>query len=133
MTVLIISANTFPFSPSGPAYVAGAAQGAGHRVEVFDCFFLEDPIHELKEHISRLNPDVIGISIRSVAGKIVDDNAEFHTKPFDAQVLVKEIVDCIKRTSKAHVVLGGPGFNYYGQEWLDGISGFHGIARLRAF
>lgn len=87
MNVLIISANTFRFSPSGPAYVAGAARDVGHTVEVFDCLWVEDPIPELEEHISRFKPDVIGISIRTVAGKIVDENAEFHTKPFDARIL----------------------------------------------
>ncbi len=35
MKVLIISANFLPASPSGPAYIAGAALEAGHDVEVF--------------------------------------------------------------------------------------------------
>ena len=68
MHVLIISANTFNFSPSGQAYVAGAAREAGHEVEVFDCLFAKDPVHELNEHIQRFSPEVIGISIRTVAG-----------------------------------------------------------------
>jgi hypothetical protein len=33
MKVLIISANTLPASPTGPAYIAGAALAAGHQVE----------------------------------------------------------------------------------------------------
>jgi len=127
MNVLIISANTFPFSPSGPAYIAGAACNAGHTVEVFDCLFAKDPIHELEEHITGFNPDVIGISIKTVAGKVADENAEFHTKPFDARILVKELVNCIKRISHSHIVLGGPGFNYYGQEWLEYLDLDYGI------
>ena len=35
MKILIISANTLPAAPSGPAYVAGAALSAGHTVEIF--------------------------------------------------------------------------------------------------
>jgi radical SAM superfamily enzyme YgiQ (UPF0313 family) len=127
MNVLIISANTFPFSPSGPAYVAGAARDAGHTVDMFDCLFAEDPIPELENHITRFNPDVIGISIRTVAGKIVDENAEFWTTPFDARILVKEIVDCIQQISQAHIVLGGPGFNYYGREWLEYLDLEYGL------
>jgi radical SAM superfamily enzyme YgiQ (UPF0313 family) len=131
--VLVISANTFSGSPSGPAYVAGAARDAGHTVEVFDCLFARDPIHELEEHVARFEPDVIGISIRAVAGKIVDKSAEFHTRSFDARVLVKEILDCLKRITQAHVVLGGCGFNYYGPEWLDYLDldyGLRGEAEL---
>jgi len=81
MNVLIISADTFPFSPCGPSYVAGAACDVGHTVEVFDCLLAKKPIPELEEHVHRFKPDVIGISIRTVAGKIVDENAEFHTRP----------------------------------------------------
>ena len=69
MKVLIISANTFSCSPSGPAYVAGAAREAGHAVEVFDYLFAQDPVRELEEHVARFGPDVIGISIRAVAGR----------------------------------------------------------------
>jgi hypothetical protein len=127
MNVLIISANTFSCSPSGPAYVAGAARDAGHTVEVFDCLFAQDLIRELEEHAARFAPDVIGISIRTVAGKIVDADAEFGTRPFDARVLVKEIVDCLKRITRAHIVLGGCGFNYYGAEWLEYLELDYGL------
>ena len=81
MNVLIIPASTFPFSPCGPSYVAGAACDVGHTVEVFDCLVAKNPIPELEEHVHRFKRDVMGISIRTVAGKIVDENAEFHTRP----------------------------------------------------
>jgi radical SAM superfamily enzyme YgiQ (UPF0313 family) len=127
MKVLIISANTFRFSPSGPAYIAGAARDAGYTVEVFDCLFADDMIRELEEHITRFKPDVIGISIRTVTGLIPDETAEFHMKPFDTRVLVKEMVDCIKRLSSAPIVPGGPGFNYYGPDWLDYLNLDYGL------
>jgi pyruvate-formate lyase-activating enzyme len=117
--VLIISSNTLPFSPSGPAYVAGAALNAGHTVEVFDCLFAKDLLSELDEHITRFNPDVIGISIRLVTGDIIDESAEFNTRRFDVRPQVKEMVERIKHISSAHIVLGGPGFNYYGRDWLE--------------
>jgi len=72
MKVLIISSNTLPASPSGPAYVAGAALNSGHTVEVFECLFAKDLVSELEEEITRFNPDVIGISIRLVHGYIID-------------------------------------------------------------
>ncbi len=93
MKVLIISSNTLPFSPSGPAYVAGAALNAGHTVEVFDCLFAKDVLRELDEHLTRFNPDVIGISIRLVTGDIIDESAEFNTRRFDVRPQVKDMVD----------------------------------------
>jgi radical SAM superfamily enzyme YgiQ (UPF0313 family) len=127
MKVLIISANTFRFSPCGPAYIAGAARDAGHTVEIFDCLFAGDTVHELEEHITRFQPDIIGISIRSVTGMVQDENAEFHMKPFDTRVLVKEIVDCIKRLTAAPIVPGGSGFNYFGPDWLEYLDLDYGL------
>ncbi|UCC88301.1 MAG: radical SAM protein [Anaerolineales bacterium] len=127
MKVLIISSNTLPFSPSGPAYVAGAALKAGHRVEVFDCLFSKDVPRELDEHLTRFNPDVIGISIRLVTGDIIDESAEFKTKRFDVRPDIKGLVDRIKQSSAAQIVLGGPGFNYYGRDWLEYLDLDYGI------
>jgi radical SAM superfamily enzyme YgiQ (UPF0313 family) len=127
MKVLIISSNTLPFSPSGPAYVAGAALNAGHRVEVFDCLFAKDVLRELDEHLTRFNPDVIGISIRLVTGDLVDESAEFNARRFDVRPDVKELVDRIKQSSSAQIVLGGPGFNYYGRDWLEYLDLDYGI------
>lgn len=127
MRVLLISTNTFPCSPAGPAYVAGAARNAGHVVDVFDCMFAQNPIQALETHATEFKPDVVAISIRSVAGKIVDESAEFHTRPFDARPSVKELVDCLKRTTQARIVLGGCGFNYYGPEWLAYLDLDYGI------
>jgi radical SAM superfamily enzyme YgiQ (UPF0313 family) len=107
--------------------VAGAAREAGHAVEVFDCMFAQDPVSELESHVARFSPDVVAISIRSVAGKIVDTGAEFHTKPFDARPPVKAMVDCLKRTTQAPIVLGGCGFNYYGSDWLAYLDVDYGI------
>jgi radical SAM superfamily enzyme YgiQ (UPF0313 family) len=127
MKVMIISSNTLSFSPSGPAYVAGAALNAGHKVEVFDCLFAKDVLRELDEHLTRFNPDVIGISIRLVTGDIMDESAEFNTKRFDVRPDIKDMVDRIKQRSSAHIVLGGPGFNYYGRDWLEYLDLDYGI------
>lgn len=127
MKILIISVTALPISPSGPAYIAGAARHAGHTVEIFDCLFAQDPVHALEEHITRFDPDVIGISIRLVHGYLIDESAEFHTKHLDLRIRVKELVNCIKRISRARIVLGGPGFNYYGRDWLEYLDLNYGI------
>jgi len=127
MKVLIISANTLPASPSGPAYIAGAALEAGHTVEVFEALFAQDLVGELESQISDFSPDVVGISIRLVHGFVLDEAAEFGTTHLDLRVRVKEIVDCVKRVSDAHIVLGGPGFNYYGPDWLEYLNLDYGL------
>ncbi len=127
MNVLIVSANQFNFSPSGPAYIAGAARDAGHKVEVFDCLFAGDIQSELAACLDRFRPDVVGISIRTVTGLYLAGAGEFNMQPFDSRVLVRNIVDCIKAHSSAHIVPGGPGFNYYGPDWLDYLGLDYGL------
>ncbi len=127
MKVLIISANFLPASPSGPAYIAGAALEAGHDVEVFEALFAKDLIGELKAHLDKFTPDVVAISIRLVHGFILDENAQYGTRHLDLRINVKEIVECIKQNLDAHIVLGGPGFNYYGPDWLEYLELDYGI------
>jgi hypothetical protein len=127
MKILIISTNTLPASPSGPAYVAGAALRAGHTVEVFECLFAQDLAGELQAQLLRFGPDVVGLSIRLVHGYLVDENAALNTRHVDLRGRVREVVDCIRQVSSAPIVLGGPGFNYYGPAWLDYLNLDYGI------
>ncbi|MCP4362676.1 MAG: radical SAM protein [Chloroflexi bacterium] len=127
MKALIISANALPASPSGPAYVAGAALAAGHTVEVFEALFAQDMAGELETQIASFRPDVVGISIRLAHGFVLDEGAEFGTRHLDLRVRVKQIVNCVKRVSDAHIVLGGPGFNYYGPDWLEYLNLNYGL------
>ena len=127
MKVLIGSANTLPAALTGPAYVAGAALKAGHTVEVFECLFAQDLLGELEDHVIRFNPDVIGISIRLVTGDIIAERAEFRTKHFDVRPMIKEMVNRIKHISGARIVLGGPGFNYFGRDWLEYLELDYGL------
>ncbi|MEW5956910.1 MAG: radical SAM protein [Chloroflexota bacterium] len=127
MKVLIVSTNTLPASPSGPAYIAGAALKAGHIVEVFECLFSQNLAAELAAHLARFKPDVIGVSIRLVHGFVIDENAAFNTRHLDLRLRVKEVVDCCKRVSPAPIILGGPGFNYYGRDWLGYLDLDYGL------
>jgi len=124
MKVLIVSSNRYqvpnPVFPIGPAYVAGAAVEAGHEVEVFDCCFAENVAIELERGISRFNPDVIGFSIRNVSTGLMFSHRSFRQE-------VKEITDSIRRISSAPIVLGGPGFNNFGCEWLEYLGLDYGI------
>jgi hypothetical protein len=127
MKVLIVSTNTLPASPAGPAYVAGAALKAGHTVEVFECLFADNLAVELKAQVARFAPDVIGISIRLVHGYVIDESAEFNTRHLDLRRRVKDVVDSIRQVTHAPIVLGGPGFNYYGGDWLEYLELDYGL------
>jgi hypothetical protein len=126
MRVLIISFSSFPSAPSGPATIAGAALQAGHTVEVFDCFLAPD-LSGLEAQITRFKPHVVGISIKFVTGDVVDQGAPFGTRHFDHRGRVKELVRRVQRASSAPIVLGGPGFNYFGPAWLDYLGLDYGI------
>lgn len=59
MKVLIISANFLPASPSGPAYIAGAALEAGYDVEVFEALIAKDVTRELVVRLATFTPEVV--------------------------------------------------------------------------
>ena len=127
MKVLIISANSLAASPTGPAYIAGAALRAGHTVEIFECLFAQDINAELKTCIDRFQPDLIGISIRLVHAYIIDASAPYNTRHLDLRKNVRQIVDVVRQATSAPIILGGPGFNYYARDWLEYLNLDHGI------
>jgi radical SAM superfamily enzyme YgiQ (UPF0313 family) len=127
MKVLMISTNTLPAAPSGPAYIAGAARDAHHIVRVFERLFAGDLETELSGVINEFQPDIVGISIRLVFGDELDPQAPFGTRHTDLRAGVKEIVEVVRHSSNAFIVLGGPGFNYYAVDWLNYLGLDYGL------
>lgn len=127
MKVLIISSNTLPAAPTGPVYVAGAVREAGHEVQIYERLFACDLATELTAKLTDFQPDVIGISIRLVFGDELDPAAPLGTRHTDLRPRIKEIADIIHQVSPAHIILGGPGFNYYARDWLDYLDLDYGI------
>jgi hypothetical protein len=127
MKILLISSNTLPAAPSGPAYVAGAVHQAGHEVRVFERLFANNLDDELAAVLLEFQPDVIGLSIRLVFGDELDVEAPFGTRHTDLRPRVREIVTIIREHSDAFIILGGPGFNYYAEDWLTYLDLDYGI------
>jgi radical SAM superfamily enzyme YgiQ (UPF0313 family) len=127
MKVLIISTNTLSSAPSGPVYLAGAVRQAGHEVQIYERLFAVDLINELAKKIDDFQPDVIGISIRLVFGDELDSEASLGTRHTDLRPRIKEIIDIVRQSSSARIVLGGPGFNYYARDWLEYLDLDYGI------
>ena len=127
MKVLIISTNTLPAAPLGPVYIAGAVRQAGHDVQVYERLFATDLADELAARLEDFQPDVVGISIRLVFGDEIDPAAPLGTRHTDLRPRVKEIVEIVRQSSRALIVLGGPGFNYYARDWLEYLDLEYGI------
>jgi radical SAM superfamily enzyme YgiQ (UPF0313 family) len=131
MKVLIVSSNRFKggamATPAGPAYIAGAAIAAGHDVDVVDRMFGDEGEMALEQRIRDFGPDVIALSIRYVHAVDRDEDARFRSRHLDLRGDAKAVSDCVKRVTDAPLVTGGPGFNYYGHEWLDYLDLDYGL------
>jgi radical SAM superfamily enzyme YgiQ (UPF0313 family) len=127
MKVLIISCDLRISTPAGAAYIAGAARKAGHIVKVFDSYLIGDLKGELQKKLAGFNPDVVGISITAVTSDTPDSESEFRTKYVDQRPKIKRIVETIKQHSEARIVLGGCGFNYYAENWLNYLDLDYGL------
>jgi len=127
MKVLLISSNSLPAAPTGPVYVAGAVREAGHEVQIYERLFAKDLERELTTLLENFQPDVIGVSIRLVFDDELGVDAPLGTRHTDLRPRVKEITEIVRHNTDVPIVLGGPGFNYYAQDWLEYLDLDYGI------
>jgi radical SAM superfamily enzyme YgiQ (UPF0313 family) len=121
LKVLLVSVNreTEPFTaaPLGLALVASTLRLAGHDVCVLDLLFAEDPETELRQSISSLSYDFIGVSVRNI-----ESSSRFLLPDY------KDVIGLIKRETNAPVVLGGPGYSIMPKAALQYLGADYGIA-----
>jgi len=124
MNVLLISANTetinMPVLPLGMAFVARAAEDAGHKITQVNMMAEPEALKTLPEHIKKVQPDVIGISIRNI-----DDQNSLQTK-FLLDT-VKAIIRQCRQHSNAQIVLGGAGYSIFPKSALSYLAADFGI------
>ncbi|MDP8266443.1 MAG: lipid biosynthesis B12-binding/radical SAM protein [Candidatus Aceula meridiana] len=124
MKVLLISSNVaktpYTIYPLGMSMVAAALKNAGINVEQRDYLKSEKSLDVLKEGLKKVEPDIVGISIRNI------DNVNLMNEQryIDA---VTDIVAMIKKNSKAVVVLGGSGFSIMPNVILQETGADYGI------
>ncbi len=124
MKILLISVNRermpAPVFPLGLAYIAGALRGADHSVEVVDLCFSQNVLEELKETLTRFQPELIGLSLRNL------DNL---TYPASISYLkeVEEVISISRQFSSAKVVIGGSGFSLAPRELLEHLDVDFGV------
>ncbi len=116
MRVFLVSVNResapYPVAPLGISYVAGAARRAGHEVELLDLCFSQDVEGDIDRAVRRFAPELIGISIRNV------DNLTF---PASVSYLdeIQAAVTALRRSSRAPIVAGGPGFSIFPERLMS--------------
>jgi len=125
MRVLLISANTelinMPVLPLGTAYIAAAADAAGHEVRMLDLMAQDKDIRIiLEEAVRDFSPRVIGISVRNIDDQCME-NTKFLLEP------VKAIVAECRSLSDVPIVLGGPGYSIFPKSALAYLKADMGI------
>ncbi len=124
MRVLLISANTeminMPVLPLGMAFVARAAEDAGHEVSQINLMTEPEALKTLAERIQTVQPDIIGISVRNI-----DD--QFSLQPRFLLDPVKAIVSTCRQNSEAKIVLGGAGYSIFPRHALTYLAADMGV------
>jgi radical SAM superfamily enzyme YgiQ (UPF0313 family) len=100
-----------PVIPIGACMVAEAAEESGHEVRLLDLMFADDPLVAIRREVERLKPDVIGLSVRNI------DNNDVQSPRFFVQDLIP-MIEAIRRTSSATLVLGGSAMSVMPEELL---------------
>jgi radical SAM superfamily enzyme YgiQ (UPF0313 family) len=124
MKVLLISAITerinMPVLPLGMAYVAAAAQNAGHDVNIVNLIMSGDVRGLVKTSVASFQPNVIGISVRNIDDQMMG-NPNFLLDP------VKDVVSECRNHTGAPIVLGGAGYSIFPLSALDYLKADMGI------
>ena len=124
MKILLISSNIakipYPVYPLGLSMVSKALQNAGNKVHLFDFFEKNMSLDALGENIKKINPEIIGISIRNI------DNVNILNEQRYIDV-VKKIVRRIKSHTNVKIVLGGSGFSIIPETILREVGADYGI------
>ena len=124
MKVLLISANTerinMPVLPLGLAFVARAAEDAGHEVSQINLMAEPEALKTLAERIRQVQPDIIGISVRNI-----DDQNSLQAR-FLLEPVISIIATC-RQNSEAKIVLGGAGYSIFPKEALSYLAADMGI------
>lgn len=107
--------------PIGLAYVAGHLDPDRHTVKVLDLMFAEDYVEETNRAVSSFAPDVVGISLRNF------DNQSYLDTQW-ALPMTRDVIDLVRKISKATVVCGGPAFSILPRECFQFLAPDLGVS-----
>ena len=112
MKILFIYQNPermpLPVAPLGMLTVAAAASHAGHIVTALDLSTSPNPSAEIKQRVTSFAPDAVGVSIR-VLTQAYSGEPGRRIHHIDG---AKTLVEFVRATTSAPIILGGPGFSH---------------------
>ncbi|MCW4024085.1 MAG: cobalamin-dependent protein [Candidatus Bathyarchaeota archaeon] len=110
-TPLLKTSGLLAAFPLGLAYLADALKS--HEVTVIDPNTSESPFETVKKAIAKINPDIIGLSLRNIDSALSSDNVSF----FEGfQYLLQTARE---NCSGAKIVVGGTGFSIFPNEIMN--------------
>ena len=124
MKVLLVSANTERLNmvtiPLGLGLVCAAVRAARHAVTFLDLLSETDPPAAVRAAIAKVQPDVIGISVRNID----DQNRD---APRFLLEQVEPLVGACRAATLAPIVLGGAGYSLFPREALAYLGADYGV------
>ena len=105
---LVSRMNAQPL-PIGMAYVAGHLDPARHQLKVLDLMFSEDYLAEVEEAVHEFQPELVGLSLRNLSNHSYLD-------PQWALPITRNVIDKVRESSSAPIVVGGPAFSLLPRE-----------------
>jgi len=124
MKVLLISANTetvnMPVLPLGLAFIARAAENAGHSIQMINIMDPEELLAAAERSIKAFAPDVIGISVRNIDDQAME-SPKFMLGP------VRSLIDVCKKATDSPIVIGGAGYSIFPEAALSYLGADFGI------
>ena len=123
MRVLLVNTNRYRFMspwPGGLAFLAQGLAGRGHEVEICDLMFARRPKRELTAAMARLDPGLVGFTIRNLDNQSMAD-------PRSPLPEIRDLVS-LARERGLPTVLGGTAFGTLPAPMLDFMQADHGIA-----
>ena len=107
--VLLVNPNRMrpPVAPIALDYLASSLAGSGFEVDLLDLCFCpntEDFTREIEGYFASKSPFAVAITLRNT------DDTSLVTRDFFIPRL-KEIIDCVRAHTSAHIILGGSGFS----------------------
>jgi radical SAM superfamily enzyme YgiQ (UPF0313 family) len=115
--VLLVNPNRMrpPVAPIALDYLASSLAGSGFEVDLLDLCFCPntgDFAQEIEGYFSSKSAFAVAITLRNT------DDTSLVTKDFLIPGL-KEIIDCIRAHTSAHIILGGSGFSIMPEDILQ--------------
>ena len=125
--VFLISANLttapYPVYPLGMAVVAAALKAAGHDVMQADLLQAGARFRDIQLALEERPPDYVGISLRNL------DNVDSFTSAQEWYLDgITLLIQQIRATCGAPIILGGPGFSLMPEDILDYTGADYGVA-----